>query len=60
MLTEDQKVVIRCAYVDLNHVLKAHKLGELSDADWDAVEDTIVEMEDTFDFLTTEGYSEQG
>ena len=59
-MTEDQKFVIRCAYIDLNHVLKAYKLGELADADWDAVEDTIVEMEDAFDFLTTEGYHEQG
>jgi len=46
-----QKETIRCAYVDLCHVLKARELGELADADWEAVQQSIIELEDAFDFL---------
>jgi hypothetical protein len=42
---------VRCAHVDLCHVLKAHELNELADADWEAVKQSIIELEDAFDFL---------
>ena len=54
-----QKETIRCAYVDLCHVLKAHELGELADADWEAVQQSIIELEDAFGFLTGKGWTEQ-
>jgi hypothetical protein len=50
---------VRCAHVDLCHVLKAHELGELADADWEAVKQSIIELEDAFDFLTAKGWTEQ-
>lgn len=53
-MTEEQKLAIRCAYVDINHALKANELNELDTIDWDALGQTIIDLEDAFAFLTDE------
>jgi hypothetical protein len=58
-MNDKQKLAVRCAHVDLHHVLKARELGQLDDADWKAVVQTIIDLEDAFDFLTAKGWTEQ-
>lgn len=53
-MNDKQKLAIRCAYVDINHALKARELNELDTIDWDALEQSIIDLEDAFAFLTDE------
>tara|TARA_R110000824_G_scaffold201667_4_gene385770 strand:- start:587 stop:757 length:171 start_codon:yes stop_codon:yes gene_type:complete len=50
-LTEEQKSVIICAYLDLVGALKAWRDGDVMSHDWDAHHTTINELEESFDFI---------
>ena len=47
-MTEAQKSVIRCAYLDLRGALEALKLGDFHAHDWKAHKQSINEIEEHF------------
>jgi len=54
MLTDEEKLVIRCAYADLLGSLQNYEQQSYSEHDWDAHRTTLQEMETTFDFLNND------
>ncbi len=53
-MTEKEKFVITCAYLDLKGALEAFEDGSYPEHDWTAHKESIEDLENTFDFLTPE------
>ncbi len=51
MLTELQKLAIKCAYADLLGALQNYEQGNYADHDWDAHKQTIEELSSHFPFV---------
>lgn len=50
-MTEEQILVIKCAYADLKGALQSYEQMAYSEHDWDSHRLTIEEMEIYFDFI---------
>jgi hypothetical protein len=50
-MTDEQKMVIRCAFADLCGAMQAYLQGDSHTHDWKAHGLTIHEMSQAFDFL---------
>jgi hypothetical protein len=50
-LTDKQKSIIRCAYLDLVGSLNAQRNCDVMSHDWDAHSKSVKELEENFDFI---------
>lgn len=58
-MTPKQITAIKCAYLDLVGAMEAVVQQDVHAHDWDAHLDTIIELEECFDFLAKESNKKQ-
>lgn len=50
-MTEKEMLVIKCAYAALVGSIQSYNQMDIYSNDWDGVRETIIELQDTFDFI---------
>lgn len=51
-MTKDEKLAIKCAYLDLKGAQEAYESLDMWVHNWEAHKQSIFDLENTFDFLT--------